>query len=299
MEGKLHEIQSRLKAPKTQYNNFGKYKYRTCEDILEAVKPILGRMGLSVILSESIINIGNRFYVASTATLMGDSIPICSTTAFAREAEEKKGMDAAQVTGAATSYARKFALAGLFAIDDNEDADGLHQGEDELPPKTRQVSYKIEEFAAEAPEVKKQPPAPAIKEKEIVDPGAVSVRPGPPKIGHSVEAEQLSIFNAVLPDSTVKAFEDELTQRGRYYLPLVTDSEGVLAFVEEANKKIMACEGRGPQDAKTMDAFLLHLQKDSKAKGKGKSLSELKEAVMSKKTFEKLWEQYCDHMAKP
>lgn len=119
----LSEIQSELKAPKGQYNAFGKYKYRSCEDILEAVKPLLKKRGLYLLMSDEIIEIGSRIYVKATVSVRSATESAISTTAYAREDEVKKGMDGAQITGAASSYARKYALAGLFAIDDNKDAD--------------------------------------------------------------------------------------------------------------------------------------------------------------------------------
>lgn len=131
----LGEVQFKLKAPKGQVNSFGHYKYRSCEDILEAVKPLLHEAGLTLTLSDEIIAIGtqpytfehstvtgSRFYVKTTATVT-DGTDSISNTAFAREAESKKGMDDSQVTGTASSYARKYALNGLFAIDDTKDAD--------------------------------------------------------------------------------------------------------------------------------------------------------------------------------
>lgn len=119
----LNKIQKELKAPKNQMNSFGNYKYRSCEDILEAVKPLLGEATL--ILTDDIAMMGDRFYVKATATITykGESI---SVTSFARESTEKKGMDTAQITGASSSYARKYALNGLFCIDDTKDADATH-----------------------------------------------------------------------------------------------------------------------------------------------------------------------------
>ena len=119
---KLLEIQHRLKAPKGQYNSFGKYKYRSCEDILEAVKPILNDVGCTLTLSDEIVLIGDRFYVKATALLIGADTNH-QVTAYAREDEDKKGMDGSQITGTASSYARKYALNGLFCIDDTKDAD--------------------------------------------------------------------------------------------------------------------------------------------------------------------------------
>lgn len=124
MNKKLMNMQSELKAPKGQYNSFGKYKYRSCEDILEAVKPVLAKHGCTLTISDSIMLIGDRFYVKATATLSDtDSDKSISVSAYARESQDKKGMDASQVTGATSSYARKYALNGLFCIDDTKDAD--------------------------------------------------------------------------------------------------------------------------------------------------------------------------------
>ena len=119
---KLIKIQSALKAPKNQNNTFGKYKYRSCEDILEAVKPLLSREGLLLTLTDTIEQIGNRFYVKATVKLT-DGTETVENTAYAREEETKKGMDGPQVTGTSSSYARKYALNGLFCIDDTKDAD--------------------------------------------------------------------------------------------------------------------------------------------------------------------------------
>lgn len=118
----LINIQADLRAPKKQFNNFGKYKYRSCEDILEAVKHLLKLYNCQLTLTDEIIEIGSRYYVRATATLInGDEV--ISVTGWAREEEEKKGMDASQITGTASSYARKYALNGLFLIDDANDAD--------------------------------------------------------------------------------------------------------------------------------------------------------------------------------
>ena len=119
---KLIKIQSELKAPKNQNNTFGNYKYRSCEDILEAVKPLLSREGLLLTLTDTIEQIGNRFYVKATVKLT-DGTETVENTAYAREEETKKGMDGPQVTGTSSSYARKYALNGLFCIDDTKDAD--------------------------------------------------------------------------------------------------------------------------------------------------------------------------------
>ena len=119
---KLLDIQTELKAPKGQYNSFGKYKYRSCEDILEAVKPLLKKNKCMLTVGDEIVNIGDRYYIKATATI-SDGEGSVSNTAYARETEKKSGMDESQITGTASSYARKYALNGLFLIDDTKDAD--------------------------------------------------------------------------------------------------------------------------------------------------------------------------------
>lgn len=138
---KLNIIQTKLKAPKNQWNDFGKYSYRNCEDILESVKPLLNETRTSLTLSDEMISVGNRNYVKATATLYdNESDTVIEVTANAREEETKKGMDGSQITGSASSYARKYALNGLFAIDDTKDADSQNneQGVQAPPKKTAQ-----------------------------------------------------------------------------------------------------------------------------------------------------------------
>ena len=132
---KLMTVQTKLRAPKSQYNSFGRYSYRSCEDILEALKPLLAEVGAIVNVSDEVKLIGDRFYVEATAMFLdcetGDSVV---ARASAREAETKKGMDDSQVTGSVSSYARKYALNGLFAIDDNKDADSTNTHDKEIKP---------------------------------------------------------------------------------------------------------------------------------------------------------------------
>lgn len=127
---KICDIQLKLKAPKSQYNNFGKYNYRNCEDILEAVKPLLNEHKLVLSLSDSIEAIQGRFYVKATV-IVTDGENVHKVEAYAREEESKKGMDGSQVTGASSSYARKYALNGMFAIDDTKDSDTTNTGKDQ------------------------------------------------------------------------------------------------------------------------------------------------------------------------
>lgn len=146
---KLKIIQTKLKAPKGQYNSFGKYHYRSLEDITEAIKPLLDETGATLTISDEIIQIGDRYYVKATATLydIGSNENI-SVTAFARESETKKGMDESQITGATSSYARKYALNGLFAIDDTKDTDteeyqSTAKKEDKKQENTKPTGQKI------------------------------------------------------------------------------------------------------------------------------------------------------------
>ncbi|HSH36024.1 ERF family protein [Schnuerera sp.] len=129
---KLMNIQAELKAPKNQYNDFGKYHYRSCEDILEGLKPVLAKHKTAVTISDEIVLIGDRYYVKATATLIdiekGDKVEV---SAYAREDETKKGMDLSQLTGSTSSYARKYALNGLFAIDDTKDSDATNEHDTE------------------------------------------------------------------------------------------------------------------------------------------------------------------------
>lgn len=121
---KLAQVQQELKAPKGQYNKFGKYNYRSCEDILEAVKPIAAKHGIFITVGDELVHEGDRFYIKATAKAVdAESGEMYVESAFAREEDAKKGMDGCQVTGTASSYARKYALNGLLCIDDTKDAD--------------------------------------------------------------------------------------------------------------------------------------------------------------------------------
>ena len=145
---KLTSIQTSLKATKGQFNSFGKYHYRSCEDILEALKSHLASTKTAIVINDDIIAVGTRIYVKATVTLLDDeSEETITATASARESEEKKGMDSSQLTGATSSYARKYALNGLFCIDDNKDADSSDNSKDDKKPKEQkqeQKEYKCE-----------------------------------------------------------------------------------------------------------------------------------------------------------
>lgn len=160
---RLVEIQGRLNVPKNQWNSFGKYAYRNCEDILEAVKPLLTDTGVALTLRDEIVEVAGRVYVKATATVLTDGeASAISTDAFAREPEIKKGMDPMQITGATSSYARKAALCGLFSIDDNKDADSMDNRASEpkkpaATPKTKKVDADVAPQGAN-PTEQAQPP---------------------------------------------------------------------------------------------------------------------------------------------
>ena len=140
---RLMSVQKELKAPKGQYNSFGKYAYRSAEDIVEAAKPLCIANGLLLTLSDEMKEIGGRIYVQATATVADKDGNVIRTTALAREPQDKKGMDDSQITGAASSYARKYALNGLFAIDDTKDADTMP------PPEKASTGLICSQCAAE------------------------------------------------------------------------------------------------------------------------------------------------------
>lgn len=150
---KLLAVQAELKAPKGQTNSFGKYKYRSCEDILESVKPLLKKYNATLVISDSLELIGERYYIKATATFQDvETDGIIENTAYARESAEKKGMDDSQVTGATSSYARKYALNGLFLIDDTKDADTdefrNQQRENAYPTKANMIKEISKKYPA-------------------------------------------------------------------------------------------------------------------------------------------------------
>lgn len=167
LQQKLIEIQAELKAPKSQFNKFGGYNYRNCEDILEAVKPLCAKHEIVPLLSDEIVLIGERYYVKAVAKVTDGKDEII-TTAFARESLDKKGMDESQITGSASSYARKYALNGLFCIDDTKDADFMDNSQSKKaapapatkPKETHVKGY--DEFVA-LQKSKKVPPAEITK----------------------------------------------------------------------------------------------------------------------------------------
>lgn len=155
VQTKLLNIQTGLKAPKNQFNQFGRYKYRSCEDILEALKPLLLKERATVTINDDVVDINGKNYIKATVVFTDvDDEKSLSVAAFAREEDSKKGMDSCQITGCASSYARKYALNGLFAIDDNKDSDFPTPKEDYKKDFREAVGDYCREMSVEAPEVK-------------------------------------------------------------------------------------------------------------------------------------------------
>ena len=175
----LYQIQSRLKAPKRQFNDFAKYHYRSQEDILEALKPLLAEYEYTLNISDEIELIGSRYYVKATVTIWDkDRNVVAQSTAYAREPESKKGSDESQITGAASSYARKYALNGLLAIDDNKDADATNTHGKDQP--------KDQKKAAPKSDAKKAPPpgnaATKEQQEKLVELGAAAIDMTPAEV---------------------------------------------------------------------------------------------------------------------
>ena len=159
----LIAIQSELKAPKSQFNKFGGYKYRKAEDILEAVKPLLAKQKCTLTITDDVVLIGNRIYVKATATIKNEKGECETTTGWAREEETKKGMDGSQITGASSSYARKYALNGLFAIDDNADSDETNDVQHQAAQQQTQTQHPT----AQATQAAQQPATPQYHTNDL------------------------------------------------------------------------------------------------------------------------------------
>lgn len=161
----LIAIQSELKAPKSQFNKFGGYKYRKAEDILEAVKPLLAKQKCTLTITDDVVLVGNRIYVKATATIKNEKGECETTTGWAREEESKKGMDGSQITGASSSYARKYALNGLFAIDDNADSDITYEGQHQAAQ--QQTQQQANNPAQAAQSAAQQPATPQYHPNDL------------------------------------------------------------------------------------------------------------------------------------
>lgn len=210
---KLLNIQTELKAPKGQYNSFGKYKYRSCEDILEAVKPICAKNKATLVLSDTLEYIGDRYYIKSQAKLIDvENGTEVNNTAYAREEENKKGMDGSQITGTASSYARKYALNGLFNIDDTKDADT-----DEYANQNKKLDDDVqEEWQVDEPKIDSITKAEALSIYNLMVRKGLNViaelqkNYGIDNTEKLTKAQYLSILKVCqnLPDKKVKSIND-------------------------------------------------------------------------------------------
>lgn len=205
---KLAEIQTELKAPKNQYNSFGGYNYRSCEDILEAVKPLAHKYNAVVVVSDELCVKGDRYYVAAHAMLINtEEEGQITVTAYAREPDTKKGMDSSQITGASSSYARKYALNGLFAIDDTKDRD---------TPEAAKEDAEREKEAAKAEEKARQKAIKEFKEAAL-------------KRGFNEEEQQLLILKSF---KGKKVSEMTLKQAQNAINRVINDTEKVREFID-------------------------------------------------------------------
>lgn len=224
----LINVQVELKAPKGQYNSFGKYKYRSCEDILEAVKPLLAKYKLLLTLSDEPVAVGNRVYIKATATLT-DGKETITTYGFAREQETKKGMDESQITGTASSYARKYALDGLFLIDDTKDADATNTGETSKPKQTeaQKAADKRERMIAKCTRLRSECIANGVKEEGI-------------------NSHAQTAYNSLdMGDYT----DDQIISFGKYLAQLAQDSATLKAQREQAAQTEQAAHEQQKEEA--------------------------------------------------
>lgn len=283
----MWQIQTRLKAPKNQFNNFGKYKYRSCEDIIEGLKPILAELKCTVKMMDTVVQIGDRFYVVADAVLAGpDGEVIAESQAYAREPKEKKGMDESQITGATSSYARKYALNGLFLIDDNVDSDYLQNGQkyeqaaDKTPP--QENPYKVEDLPKSKAKAGKKNLTPATKEGEKSDPGA-----------NQTPSQALDKIEEVFQGSRPV----EVGESMRYETPVSADPL-VKEFEDEMNKRMDVLDKTGSGtvvSAKVIDAFILYLRNKYKMEG---TLEDLKSRNVSSGKMDDLWDQLIEYLTK-
>ena len=207
---KLSKVQGELKAPKGQFNSFGKYAYRSCEDILEALKPLLIKYNAAVTLSDEIALIGDRYYIKAKATFIdAESGGSLSVEALAREDDNKKGMDSSQLTGSTSSYARKYALNGLFAIDDNKDSDFTNKhGQD--TPSINNSKNEFKTFSATSTASEGQTNNYVINEKQLKRLIAIGSKAGVPY--ETIKAQTIKEFG-VEPKQLKKKDYDNICER--------------------------------------------------------------------------------------
>ena len=195
----LMNVINELKAPKGQYNNFGKYKYRNAEDIIDAVKPLLFAQGLRMKISDVVELIGERYYVKATVTVTGYG-ESDETTAYAREAEEQKGMNDAQITGSTSSYARKYALNGMFDIDDTKDAD-TNEYRTQVDAAPKGVRNRQEE-AKQGSEKMGEPTEDVLKRAKV------AIFNGLNELGYEAPVQQKAFITKVIGKSTIDTISE-------------------------------------------------------------------------------------------
>lgn len=197
----LSNIQVELKAPKNLYNSYGKYKYRNAESILEAAKPLCAKHGCTLIVSDEVVLIGSRYYIKATATVQDKDGSTASVSSFAREDETKKGMDGAQITGAASSYARKYALNGLFCIDDTKDPD-TNEYHNQTTEDPQEVTASPEVTAAEPQPVTAAPEVTAQVVKDMATTALAGYAQRTGKDKKTVQTEAKTFIGKLFKDFT-------------------------------------------------------------------------------------------------
>lgn len=232
----LAAVQQELNAPKSQRNTFGNYNYRSCEDILEAVKPLLEKHGLVMVIVDELVNIGDRYYIKATASISSivDPSAKVDVSGYAREEEHKKGMDGSQVTGASSSYARKYALNGLFLIDDSKDSDATntHGKETSSSGKSKPEPTKPK-AAAQKSAVSEKPAPHPIKEIKLSDKDKATIISSFEKIG----VEIWDLEKAYGEQSTWTKATKAAALRVYNRIVSTTDQYSAAQFIEEAKEK--------------------------------------------------------------
>ena len=222
MNDKLLKIQSELKAPKNQKNAFGGYNYRSCEDIFEAVKPLLKEEGLILRLTDELVNIGERYYIKATAILT-DGTDTIENVAYAREEETKKGMDGSQITGASSSYARKYALNGLFLIDDVKDSDTTNVGE--ITTEKEALEYKLTFGKYNGKTLKEISETNDSYMYWLVENGDATIKKACELLGYTQKTEE-DVKNMPIQESQKNRIKDEVdTETIKMYLKTVGKSK--------------------------------------------------------------------------
>ena len=221
---KLFKIQQELNVPKGQYNDFGGYKFRSCEDILTAVKPLLNELKCILVLNDQLINLGDRYYIKTQARLIDvETDDEIYNIAYAREEETKKGMDGSQITGASSSYARKYALNGLFGIDDVKDSDSTNVGE--ITTEKEALEYKLTFGKYNGKTLKEISETNDSYMYWLVENGDATIKKACELLGYSQKTEE-DVKNMPIQESQKNRIKDEVdTETIKMYLKTVGKSK--------------------------------------------------------------------------